>query len=115
MLAGPGMVGRLALPSPRILLVPVGTDLCPVPTLWVTTAGAGATFSTVDGPPRVISITAAGAVSSIRVVTTVATATWYRMTWSVALQNMFLLLGNTNGGSQYKTAAASQPVGTYTF
>jgi hypothetical protein len=115
MFASPNRVGRLAGQGGGITLLPIGSDLMPVPTLWVTTAGAGATFSTVDGPPRVISITAAGATSSIRVSTTVATASWYRMTWSVLLSNMFLLLGTTNGGAQYKSAASSQPIGTYTF
>lgn len=119
MLVSPGRLGR---PGGVLIKAPfatIGTDIFPEPTLWVTTAGAGASFNTSDGPPRSISVTAAGATSSIRIQAsasfTVVSGAWYRATWSVLQNNMFYLIGNSNGGSQYKSAVSSQPVGSYTF
>lgn len=118
MLVGAGKIGRPGAAAAKAGLSPFGADIFPVPTTWTITAGTGATFSTQDSP-RLISITTAGAIGSIRTqvpAISVVSGSWYRATYTIGLGSMFFLVGTSNGGGQYKSAAASQAAGaTYTF
>lgn len=89
-------------------------NLFPAPSTWTTIAGPG-TVDVSDSPPTITVNSVGGTPTSARKELIVSVGVDYRISFRVATNSAQILLGTSNGGSQYKTAFSSTGVGQFTF
>lgn len=89
-------------------------NLFPAPSTWTTISGPG-TVDVSDSPPTITIHSAGGGATLIRKQITVTSGADYRIAFKIATNTAQILLGTSAGGSQYKAASASSPVGNFAF